>query len=100
MSNLPSLRALHYFHQAALRQSFSRAAQSLNVTHSAVSHQIKQLEEWLGKPLFLRTKGRVQLTADGERLQACCVQSFRSIEATCDKIRVCDLHSLTISCAP
>lgn len=100
MSNLPSLRALYYFHQAALHQNFSRAAQSLNVTHSAVSHQIKQLEEWLGKPLFLRTNGRVQLTADGERLKVCSTQSFRSIEATCDKIRAGDLHTLTISCAP
>lgn len=62
MSGLPSLRALRYFHQAALHQSFSLAAQSLSVTHSAVSHQIKQLEEWLGKPLFLRINGRVQLT--------------------------------------
>ena len=100
MSGLPSLRALRYFHQAALHQSFSLAAQSLNVTHSAVSHQIKQLEEWLGKPLFLRANGRVQLTSDGERLKVCCMQTFREIEVTCEKIRARNLHSLTISCAP
>lgn len=100
MSGLPSLRALRYFHQAALHQSFSLAAQSLNVTHSAVSHQIKQLEEWLGKPLFLRANGRVHLTSDGERLKVCCMQTFREIEVTCEKIRARNLHSLTISCAP
>lgn len=100
MSGLPSLRALRYFHQAAQHQSFSLAAQSLNVTHSAVSHQIKQLEEWLGKPLFLRVNGRVQLTPDGERLKVCCIQTFRDIELTCEKIRARNLHSLTISCAP
>lgn len=100
MSGLPSLRALRYFHQAALHQSFSLAAQSLNVTHSAVSHQIKQLEEWLGKPLFLRANGRVKLTSDGERLKVCCMQTFREIEVTCEKIRARNLHSLTISCAP
>ncbi|MEJ4042924.1 LysR substrate-binding domain-containing protein [Erwinia sp. SLM-02] len=100
MSGLPSLRALRYFHQAALHQSFSLAAQSLHVTHSAVSHQIKLLEEWLDKPLFLRVGGRVQLTSDGERLKVCCIQTFGEIESTCEKIRARNLHSLTISCAP
>lgn len=100
MSGLPSLRALRYFHQAALHQSFSLAAQSLSVTHSAVSHQIKQLEEWLGKPLFLRINGRVQLTPDGERLKVCCMQTFSEIEVTCEKIRASNLHSLSVSCAP
>lgn len=100
MSGLPSLRALRYFHHAALHQSFSLAAQSLNVTHSAVSHQIKLLEEWLDKPLFLRTGGRVQLTSDGERLKVCCMQAFSEIESTCEKIRARNQHSLTISCAP
>lgn len=100
MPGLPSLRALRYFHQAALHQSFSLAAQSLNVTHSAVSHQIKQLEEWLGKALFLRVNGKVQLTTDGERLKVCCIQTFREIETTCEKIRARDLNSLVVSCAP
>nr|WP_024967304.1 LysR substrate-binding domain-containing protein [Pantoea sp. IMH] len=100
MSGLPSLRALRYFHHAALHQSFSLAAQSLNVTHSAVSHQIKLLEEWLEKPLFLRANGRVQLTADGERLKVCCMQTFREIESTCEKIRARNTNSLSVSCAP
>ena len=100
MSELPSLRALRYFHQAALHQSFSLAAQSLSVTHSAISHQIRQLEAWLGKPLFLRTNGRVQLTADGERLKHCAIRAFREIENTCDTIRARNTNSLAISCAP
>lgn len=100
MSGLPSLRALRYFHQAALHQSFSQAAQSMNVTHSAISHQIKLLEEWLGKPLFVRASGRVQLTPDGERLKVCCMQTFREIETTCEKIRARNNASLSISCAP
>lgn len=100
MAGLPSLRALRYFHLAALHQSFSLAAQSLSVTHSAVSHQIKQLEEWLGKPLFVRANGRVQLTADGVRLKECCIHTFRDIETTCEKIRARKLPGLTVSCAP
>ncbi|MFS2225212.1 LysR substrate-binding domain-containing protein [Pantoea sp. B65] len=100
MAGLPSLRALRYFQQAALHNSFSLAAQSLNVTHSAISHQIKQLEEWIGKPLFIRANGRVQLTADGERLKASSTRAFREIETTCEKISQRDNCSLTVSCAP
>lgn len=100
MAGLPSLRALRYFQQAALHNSFSLAARSLNVTHSAISHQIKQLEQWTGKPLFLRANGRVQLTADGERLKASCTRAFNDIEAACEKIRQPGSSSLTISCAP
>lgn len=99
VAKLPSLRALRYFQQAALQTSFSLAAQSLNVTHSAISHQIKQLEEWLGKPLFIRANGRVQLTADGERLRECCSRAFSDIEDTCEKIRQ-QSTSLVVSCAP
>ena len=58
MNGLPPLRALHYFHQAALHSSFSVAAEHLHVTHSAISHQIRQLESWMGKPLFVRSHGR------------------------------------------
>lgn len=100
MSALPPLRALRYFHQAALQQSFSLAAQSLHVTHSAISHQIKLLETWLGKSLFLRAGGRVQLTSDGERLKICCEQAFGELEATCEKIRDRPQNGLTVSCAP
>ncbi|KOC89959.1 LysR substrate-binding domain-containing protein [Winslowiella iniecta] len=100
MADLPSLRALRYFQQAALHNSFSLAAQSLNVTHSAISHQIKQLEEWLGKPLFVRANGRVYLTADGERLKVTCTRAFSEIETTCEKISQRTSSSLTVSSAP
>ncbi|WP_075180508.1 LysR substrate-binding domain-containing protein [Pantoea sp. 1.19] len=100
MPGLPSLRALRYFHQAALHQSVSLAAQTLNVTHSAVSHQLRQLEEWLGKPLFLRVHGRIRLTADGERLKVCCSQAFGDIASTCEQIRVRRRNALAVSCAP
>ncbi|KQN47458.1 LysR family transcriptional regulator [Serratia sp. Leaf50] len=100
MSDLPSLRALHYFKQAAVFESFSAAAESLNVTHSAISHQIKNLEAWLGTPLFKRTAGRVYLTQDGQILKKCCEQVFRNIEATCKEIKTREENNLIISCAP
>ena len=56
---LPPLNALHSFNVAAKHLSFTKAAAELNVTHSAISHQIKALEEWLGIALFRRgTIGR------------------------------------------
>ncbi len=97
MSGLPSLRALRYFYHAARQQSFSQGARSLNVSHSAVSHQIRQLEAWLNKPLFLRAAGRVSLTSEGERLLACCIRSFQEIETTCEKIR--SRHQAVLSIA-
>ena len=47
-------------------QGFTRAAEQLHLTQSAVSHQIRRLEELVGRPLFLRTTRSLRLTADGE----------------------------------
>ncbi|WP_130834264.1 LysR substrate-binding domain-containing protein [[Erwinia] mediterraneensis] len=100
MTGLPSLRALHYFHQAALHCSFSTAAERLHVTHSAVSHQVRQLESWMGTPLFVRTSGRVKLTSQGERLLLSCQKAFSELRTTCESIRTGMRHHLTISCSP
>jgi LysR family glycine cleavage system transcriptional activator len=63
---LPPLTALRAFEAAARLESFSRAAEEIFVTHSAVSHQIKSLEEFLGVPLFTRQgRRRVALTSEG-----------------------------------
>jgi LysR family glycine cleavage system transcriptional activator len=62
---LPSLNGLRAFEAAARHLSFTRAAQELNVTQTAVSHQIRRLEEQLGKRLFLRRNRALALTRDG-----------------------------------
>ncbi|CAG2150693.1 transcriptional regulator GcvA [Cupriavidus plantarum] len=62
---LPALAALRAFEAAARHESFSRAAAELFVTHGAVSHQIRALEEELGQPLFERRGKRVALTVNG-----------------------------------
>lgn len=66
-ATLPPLNALRAFEAAARLESFSAAAGELFVTHGAVSKQIKQLEDWLGVPLFERSGGRVKLTEVGWR---------------------------------
>lgn len=68
MRKLPPLSALRAFEAAARRNSFKLAADELNVTPTAVSHQIRQLEEWLEVRLFERQTRQVRLTASGKTL--------------------------------
>lgn len=64
---LPPLKAVRYFECAARHLSFTKAADELSVTHSAISHQIKALEEWLGISLFDRGARSLSLTEAGRR---------------------------------
>jgi DNA-binding transcriptional LysR family regulator len=86
MRRLPPLNALRAFDAAARQLSISAAAQELHVTHSAVSHQVRQLEQWLGKPLFVRHAGGVQLTAEGESLKQAVDHTFSMLVARCEEI--------------
>lgn len=62
---LPPLKALQAFEAAARHGNFAQGAEELGVTPSAVSHQIQQLEEFLGVGLFQRQAGRAVLTSAG-----------------------------------
>ena len=66
--NLPPLNAVRAFEAAARRGSFVEAAADLNVTHWAIGKQIRQLEDWLGVPLFERRSSGVALTDEGAEL--------------------------------
>lgn len=72
-----SLNALRAFEAAARHLSFTRAAAELSVTQAAVSHQVKGLEQRLGKPLFRRTQRGLVLTDEGRALQPTLTDSFR-----------------------
>jgi len=63
---LPPLKSLLAFSAASRSQSFSSAAKELYITQSAVSHQIKNLEEFLGKKLFFREGKVLKLSTDGQ----------------------------------
>jgi LysR family glycine cleavage system transcriptional activator len=67
---LPSMQALHAFEAAARARSLTRAAESLNLTHSAISHQIKALEADFGVRLIERAGRGIRLTDEGERFAA------------------------------
>ncbi len=63
---LPPLQSLLAFEATSRLGVLSRAADELALTQSAISHQIQNLEDWVGQPLFRRTGRGVQLTAAGE----------------------------------
>lgn len=63
---LPPLNALRAFEAAARHHSFTRAADELHVTQAAISHQVRQLEEWLGLKLFERQGHTLTRTAAGK----------------------------------
>lgn len=86
MRRLPPLNALRMFEAAARSLNFSAAAAELCVTHSAVSHQMRALEDWFGRPLFVRHAGGVRLTDAGERLQQSAEQAFGQLEARCGEL--------------
>lgn len=74
--HLSSPRHLVFFEAAARSQSFTRAAQELNVQQPAVSMAIKQLEEALGVVLFQRSHRKITLTNAGTRLFADVTRAF------------------------
>lgn len=65
--HLPPMQALRAFEAAARAKSLTRAAESLNLTHSAISHQIKALEADFGVRLIERAGRGIRLTDEGER---------------------------------
>ena len=87
MRRLPSLTALRTFEAAARHAHFGRAAAELCVTDSAVSHQIRQLEEQLGSTLFERDGRQVRPTPQARRLLHSLQQAFELIGEACDELR-------------
>ena len=87
-NRLPPLDLLAGFEAAARLLSFTRAAQERFVTQSAISRQIKALEEDLGVPLFERGHRSLALTADGRSLQRSCSALLGELRATVSRIRL------------
>src|ERR1700681_4410368 len=67
---LPPMQALRAFEAAARTRSLTRAAESLHLTHGAISHQIKSLEADFGVRLVERAGRGIRLTDEGERFAA------------------------------
>ena len=67
ITRLPPLKALRGFESTARLCSYRKAAEELNLTHPAISHQIQALEKSLEVNLFVREGRRAVLTPEGER---------------------------------
>ncbi len=78
---LPPFAALRAFHAAATQARFRDAAAHLGVTESAISHQIRRLEDFLHTALFERAASGVRLTAAGRRYLAEIDPALRQIQA-------------------
>lgn len=101
MARLPPLNALKCLEAAARAQSFSKAAEELHVTQSAVSHQIRQLEEWFGISLFDRKGRQTVPTPKGEELARALGEAFDIMAAACKRIASSDAGpALTIASLP
>ncbi|KAA8697019.1 LysR substrate-binding domain-containing protein [Pseudomonas caricapapayae] len=84
---IPPLYALRAFEVAARSCSFTRAAQELSLTQSAISRHIRTLEETLGCRLFERKGPRLWLSDEGRRLSSQLKIGFRIIEDACQPFR-------------
>src|SRR6266568_5099426 len=81
-----SLDLLRGFRAAARHLSFTRAANELFVTQSAISREIKTLETQLGQPLFHRVNRALQLTHAGEQLYRAADEALALIDATTERL--------------
>ncbi|MCH4872359.1 LysR family transcriptional regulator [Pseudomonas sp. TMW22091] len=84
--DLPPLNALRAFEATARLGSVSLAADHLNVTHGAVSRQLKVLEEHLGVSLFVKEGRGLKLTEAGIRLRDASSEAFERLRNVCAEI--------------
>lgn len=83
---LPPLHALTAFEAVARLQSFSRAADELCLTHGAVSHRIKLLEDHYGMCLLLRRGGAVSLTTKGTYLLTSVIEALSTLQEASQRV--------------
>jgi DNA-binding transcriptional LysR family regulator len=99
-SSFPPLSCLLAFEAAARRSSFKSAATELNVTASAISHQIANLEEILQTRLFDRTGRLITLTAAGDEYLGRLTGALDTISAATDNARKGANNTLHVHCSP
>ena len=97
-ARLPSLNGLRAFEAAARHLSFTLAAAELNVTQTAISHQIRRLEQELGIKLFVRQNRALTLTAQASEYLPGVRAAFNDLKLATDRLLRKDSdHVLTVS---
>ena len=98
---LPPLTTLRPFESAARLGSFSAAAEELALTQGAVSLQIRNLEDFLGRKLFERKVRKVVLTDDGREYYETCRRALEELERVTRRMQGQDGHTIvTVSALP
>ncbi len=97
-STRPSLDLLHGFEAAARHLSFTHAARELFITQSAVSRQIKALEERLGVVLFVRGARGIAMTEAGERLYRAVGAALAQVQEAIASLTNTASRTITLSC--
>jgi len=99
--SLPSLNSLRAFAAVAETKSLSAAGRELNVTHAAISQQVRTLEGFLGLQLIVREGRGVALTPEGDRLFEGLSEGFERIRETVDELLQDDVaRPLNITMTP
>jgi LysR family transcriptional regulator, glycine cleavage system transcriptional activator len=97
-ARLPSLNGLRAFEAAARHLSFTHAAAELNVTQTAISHQIRRLEQELGISLFVRQNRTLALTPEARDYLPGVRAAFNDLRLATDRLQRRDNdHVLTVS---
>ncbi|UGQ46446.1 transcriptional regulator GcvA [Massilia endophytica] len=101
LRRMPNLSALRAFEAAARHQNFSRAAEELHLTHGAISHQVRGLEQELGLALFERKGRQVRVTEEGARFAATLARALGEIASAAEALRQRGQNlRLTVSSVP
>ena len=95
-----SLDALRGFEAAARQLNFTAAADELSLTQGAVSKQVKQLEEAIGRPVFARGPRGLSLTPEGRQLHTAVGEALRGLESALQQLVQSDRRAVSISVAP
>src|SRR6204780_4749711 len=85
-ARLPSLNGLRAFEAAARHLSFTNAASELNVTQTAISHQIRRLEQELGVHLFVRQNRALTLTPEARDYLPGVRAAFNDLRLASDRL--------------
>lgn len=99
--SLPPLNGLRAFEAAGRHLSFTRAADELCVSPSAIGHQVRKLEQVLGTKLFARQSGRIELTSTGRSYLKGLREGFQLLSSATDALYVkAEQPQLTVSASP
>lgn len=101
MMHLPPLNTLRAFEATARLSSLTNASREMNVTHSAVSQQVKQLEDWLNRRLFKRVGRGIVMTPAGEEFYEAVSSALRTVSASSRRLnRSRGSSQITVGCIP